>query len=65
MDINDLDAVITVVSFLTFIGIVGWTYSGTRKAAFEETALLPFTEDEPVDPAWREAADRKRQGSGS
>ena len=62
MDINDLDAVITVVSFATFIGIVMWTYSGARKAAFEETALLPFTDDEPVDPAWRET-HQERGGS--
>ncbi len=64
MDLNDLDSVVTVVSFITFIGIVMWAYSGRRKAAFEETALLPFTEDEPVDPAWREAhKERERSGS--
>lgn len=62
MDINDLRSIITVVSFATFVGIVWWTYSGRRKAAFDEAALLPFSEDEPVDPAWR-STHRQRSGS--
>lgn len=45
MDQNDLRAVITVLAFLTFIGIVLWAWSGRRRAAFDEAANLPFTED--------------------
>ena len=62
MDINDLRSMITVLSFVTFVGIVWWTYSGRRKAAFDEAALLPFSDDEPVDPAWLEA-NQERGGS--
>ena len=32
----------TVVSFLTFIGIVAWAYSSRRRSAFEEAANAPF-----------------------
>ena len=59
MDINDLRSVVTVLSFATFIGIVGWAYSGKRKESFEEAALLPFSDDEPVDEAWK--APRKNE----
>jgi cytochrome c oxidase cbb3-type subunit 4 len=46
MDINDLRAIFTVLTMFVFVGIVWWAYSGHRKQAFEEAALLPF-EDEP------------------
>jgi len=49
MDINDLRSLFTVVAFAMFVGIVWWTYSGRRKQAFEEAALLPFTDDEPLE----------------
>ena len=52
MDINDLRSLFTVVTFAMFIGIVWWTYSGRRKQAFEEAALLPFSDDEPVESPW-------------
>ena len=48
MDINDLRSLFTVVMFAMFIGIVWWTYSEGRKQAFEEAAMLPFTDDEPA-----------------
>lgn len=46
MDINDLRSILTVLAFATFMGIVVWAYSRRRRAAFEEAANLPFTEDE-------------------
>jgi len=51
MDINDLRSLLTVLSFATFVAIVWWAYSGKRKQAFEDAALLPFADDEPVDAA--------------
>ena len=56
MDINDLRALFTVVTFALFIAIVLWAYSGKRKQAFEEAALLPFTDDEPVEGATQTSA---------
>jgi cytochrome c oxidase cbb3-type subunit 4 len=46
MDINDLRAVITVLAFVTFIGIVAWAYGRERKGKFDDAARLPF-ESEP------------------
>ena len=37
-----LHIVMTVVTFITFIGIVVWAYSRKRKSAFEAAANAPF-----------------------
>jgi cytochrome c oxidase cbb3-type subunit IV len=42
MDINDVRSILTVLAFLSFIGIVFWAWSGKRKPAFEEAAHIPF-----------------------
>lgn len=44
MDINVLRGIITVVTLVTFIGIVAWAWSGRNKAGFDEAARLPFEE---------------------
>ena len=44
--LTDTRSIVTVVSLLTFIGIVCWAYSSRRKAAFEEAANLPFADEE-------------------
>jgi cytochrome c oxidase cbb3-type subunit 4 len=45
MDINTLRSAATVVSFITFIGILVWAYSRSNAADFEEAAQLPFDQD--------------------
>jgi cytochrome c oxidase cbb3-type subunit 4 len=45
MDINDLRSIVTVVSLLTFIGIVVWAWSRRNQSSFDEAAKLPFTND--------------------
>lgn len=47
MDINDLRSIMTVVSLLTFLGIVWWAFGlkGNKKR-FEEAANLPFADEE-------------------
>ena len=45
MDINTLRTVITLVSLLAFVGIIGWTYSSKRKADFTDAANAPFEQD--------------------
>lgn len=45
MDLNLLRSIITVVTLITFIGIVVWAWSGRNKARFEEAARLPFEQD--------------------
>lgn len=38
--------VITVLSFIAFLGIVFWAYSGRQKERFNEAANLPFADEE-------------------
>ena len=45
MDINDLRSIVTVVSLVTFVGIVVWAYSKRNQSGFDEAARLPFDED--------------------
>ena len=37
-----LSSAFTVVSFLTFLGIVQWAWSRRRRAAFADAANAPF-----------------------
>lgn len=47
MDINELRSVMTVVSLLTFLGIVWWAFGVKgNKQRFEEAANLPFADEE-------------------
>jgi len=45
MEVNDLRSVMTVVSLLTFVGIVAWAWSRRNKSDFDEAAQLPFKDD--------------------
>ena len=47
MDINDLRSIVTVISLLTFLGIVWWAYGvKSNKKRFAEAANLPFADEE-------------------
>jgi cytochrome c oxidase cbb3-type subunit 4 len=37
-----LHSIMTLVAFITFVGIVVWAYSRKRKHAFEAAANAPF-----------------------
>ena len=45
MDVNTLRTLVTLASFIAFVGIVCWTYSSKRKADFTEAANAPFVQD--------------------
>jgi cytochrome c oxidase cbb3-type subunit 4 len=45
IDINTLRSAATLVSFVTFIGIVWWAWSKRRTEDFSEAANLPFEQD--------------------
>jgi cytochrome c oxidase cbb3-type subunit 4 len=45
MDINTLRSIVTVLTFIVFIGIMVWAYSRRNSAAFDEAAQLPFEQD--------------------
>ena len=46
MDVNVLRSIVTVVSLITFIGIVMWAWSRKNRGSFDEAAQLPFIEEE-------------------
>ncbi|OBS30304.1 Cbb3-type cytochrome oxidase component FixQ [Tepidimonas fonticaldi] len=45
MDVNDLRVIVTVLSFVTFIGIWAWAWSRKNRERFEEAAQLPFRDE--------------------
>jgi len=53
MDINDLRALTTVLSFAVFIGILVWAFSKRNKQDFEEAAMLSLDLDEGPKPSQR------------
>ena len=62
MDINDLRSLVTLVSFLTFLGIVAWAYGlKSNKQRFAEAANLPFAEDDAPEIMPRAAAVKNAQ----
>lgn len=50
MDINDLRALTTVLSFAVFIGILVWAFSKRNAQDFEEAARLPWTSKKVQNP---------------
>jgi cytochrome c oxidase cbb3-type subunit 4 len=44
-DFTTLRIVMTVVSVIVFVGLVAWTFSKRRNAAYDEAANLPLNED--------------------
>lgn len=46
MDLNTLRALVTLISFIVFIGIVLWAWSSKNRARFQEAAMLPFADDD-------------------
>ena len=45
MDVNDLRIVVTVLSFVAFLGITAWALSRRNGTRFAEAAQLPFVDD--------------------
>ncbi|HJW56162.1 MAG TPA: cbb3-type cytochrome c oxidase subunit 3 [Burkholderiaceae bacterium] len=43
--VTDAHSAFTLISFLTFIGIMWWAFSKRRNADFEAAAQLPFADD--------------------
>jgi len=43
---DSASSVMTVVSFITFIGIVAWAYARGNQADFAQAAQLPFADEE-------------------
>jgi cytochrome c oxidase cbb3-type subunit 4 len=54
MDIEDLRAAMTVLSFVAFLAIVAWAYGRRRNGRFSEASRLPFDDEPAKQPATRE-----------
>ena len=52
--VSDARSIITVISMLTFIGIVLLAYSTRRKNDFDEAAMLPFNEEDDLNKTTQE-----------
>ncbi|WP_374401330.1 cbb3-type cytochrome oxidase subunit 3 [Niveibacterium sp.] len=46
MDATTIHSLSTLVSFILFIGICWWAYSGHTKRRFDEAARIPFDDEE-------------------
>ncbi len=44
-DINTLRSLVTLLSFVSFLGIVWWAWRRASRGRFEEAANLPFADD--------------------
>lgn len=44
--LTEARSLITLLSFIAFVGIVLWAWSSRRKHDFDEAANLPFADDE-------------------
>jgi cytochrome c oxidase cbb3-type subunit 4 len=45
MDVNDARIAFTVVSLISFLGLLAWVGLARNRAGFEEAARLPFADD--------------------
>lgn len=45
MDINTLRILVTVISFIVFVGILVWVWQNRNTSDFKDAANLPFKED--------------------
>ena len=45
IDLNLMRAIVTLLSFVAFMGIVWWVMSRKRQAGFDEAAHLPFLDE--------------------
>ena len=44
--LDNASSVMTVISFTTFLGILGWTFVLRKRGDFDKAAQLPFADEE-------------------
>ena len=45
---DSASSAMTVISFVTFLGILLWTFAIKRRSDFDTAALLPFADEAPA-----------------
>ena len=63
LDLQSARSIVTVMAFVTFIGIVAWAWSGARRERFDAAARLPL-EDGDLE-RWSIADARARTDEGN
>ena len=46
MEVEIVRSVLTVLSFVSFLGVVAWAYTPTRRERFDRDAMMPFSHRE-------------------
>jgi cytochrome c oxidase cbb3-type subunit 4 len=58
---SSASSVMTVISFITFIGILVWVFVIKRRADFDKDAQLPFADDDEVEQKRKQEADKMKE----
>jgi cytochrome c oxidase cbb3-type subunit 4 len=59
MDIELARALMTLVMFAVFVGIVVWAWSGKQRDRFEAASQLPLEEEFKLTDSWQSQERRK------
>ena len=63
-DVNTWRSFVTVLSLVLFLALMVWTLNRGRRAAFDEAANLPFSDEpagQPAEPAPLDAQRSNKQ----
>jgi len=63
MDLESARSLVTVMAFVTFIGIIAWAWSGARRERFDAAARLPLEDDELARSSIADAHARTDKGN--
>lgn len=65
MDYGIIGSIVTVVVFVSFIGVVLWAFSSRSKAGFEEAANLVFDDEPNQQEPKQQESKNKRESSAN
>lgn len=58
IDMGTVRGIITLLTFIAFLGIAWWAYHKDNRARFDADALLPFATEDDVPGAAHDEEDR-------
>lgn len=60
--LTDVRSLVTLISFITFVGILWWTYVTRGAHDFDRAAMLPFDDEPEVVPGGASISAERRHG---